>query len=116
MSSNPNALLERVANSPWYLYLLRCRDGSLYTGISTDVGRRLAEHNGEGGSRRGARALRGRRPAQLVFILPVADRIEASRLEYRIKRLSRTDKEALIRGQLADAGIDLKAQTTGDRS
>lgn len=109
MNSSPTALLEGVATSPWYLYLLRCRDGSLYTGISTDVGRRLAEHNGEGGSRRGARALRGRRPAHLVFVHPVADRVEASRLEYRIKRLSRADKEALIRGELAPGDIEKRA-------
>ena len=81
----------------WYLYLVRCGDGSLYTGISTDVERRLEMH----ASNRGARRLRGRGPLQLVFTHAVGDRSEASRVEYRVKRLSRDDKERLLRGELS---------------
>ena len=81
----------------WYLYLVRCRDGSLYTGISTDVQRRFAAHVKD----RGARRLRGRGPLQLVYTRAVGDRGLAARVEYRVKRLSRADKERLIRGDVA---------------
>ena len=80
------------------LYILRCADGSLYTGIALDVARRLEEHrNGT----RGAKYLRGRTPLELVFEQPAGDRAAAQRLEHRVKRLSRTEKEALIGGDLA---------------
>ncbi len=77
------------------LYILRCSDDSLYTGITTDVGDRIAEH--ENGAR-GAKYLRGRGPLKLEFTEEVGDRARAQRLEYRVKRLSRAAKEALIRG------------------
>lgn len=80
----------------WYLYLVRCKDGSLYTGISTDVERRVAAHTGN----RGARRLRGRGPFELVFSHALGDRSLASRVEYRVKRMSRADKERLIRGEI----------------
>ena len=80
----------------WYLYLVRCDDGSLYTGISTDVERRFTLH----ARNRGARRLRGRGPLELVFSRAVGDRSLASRVEYRVKRLSRSDKERLIAGEL----------------
>lgn len=79
----------------WHLYLVRCRDGSLYTGITTDVERRLADHD----RNRGARRLRGRGPLQLVFSRAVGDRGAALRLEYRVKRLSRAAKERLVSGE-----------------
>jgi len=81
----------------WYLYLIRCRDGSLYTGISTDVERRFAAHQ----ANRGARRLRGRGPLELVFTQPLGDRSLALRVEHRIKRWSRADKERLLRGEAA---------------
>ena len=80
------------------LYILRCADGTLYTGIALDVGRRLEEHRRGG---RGAKYLRGRTPVELVFEQPAGDRAEALRLEHRVKRLSRADKEALIGGDLS---------------
>lgn len=92
-----------VAN--WSVYLLRCADGSLYTGISTDVQRRLLEHSGEAGSGRGAKALRGKQPLTLVFQQEVTDKSSALQLEYRIKQLSRADKERLIAGGLDLAGL-----------
>jgi putative endonuclease len=73
--------------------MLRCGDGSLYTGIATDVSRRIAEH--EDGTR-GARYLRGRGPLVLVFQSEVGDRSLATRAEVRIKRLGRRAKEEFI--------------------
>lgn len=75
------------------MYVLRCGDGTLYTGIATDVARRMAEH--ERGSR-GSRYLRGRGPLQLVFQWEVEGRSLASRAEHRIKGLSRQEKERLL--------------------
>ncbi len=80
------------------LYIVRCADGALYTGIATDVERRLAEH--EAGSR-GARFLRGRAPFELVFDEAAGNRAQASRLEYRVKRLPRRQKLELIARRLS---------------
>jgi putative endonuclease len=77
------------------LYILRCADGSLYTGIAADVEKRLAEHQS---GPRGAKYLRGRQPLKLEFSQAIGDRALASRLEYRVKRLSRARKESLIAG------------------
>ena len=74
---------------------MRCGDGSLYTGISTDVQRRFAAHV----ANRGARRLRGRGPLELVFTQALGDRSLAQRVEYRVKRLTRRDKERLVRGE-----------------
>ena len=81
--------------------MLRCADGSLYTGITTDVGRRVAEHNGEG--RPGARYTRSRRPVQLVYAESAASRAEAARREAAIKRLDRARKLALCAAALPAA-------------
>lgn len=77
------------------LYILRCADGSLYTGIALDVGKRLQEH--ESGPR-GAKYLRGRGPLILEFQVPVGDRRAASQAEFLVKNLPRSDKERLISG------------------
>jgi len=90
-----------VSASEYSLYIVRCRDGTLYTGIAIDVDRRLRAHAGP----RGARYLRGRGPLRLVFSECVGDRAAASRAEHRIKRLSRQEKEALIEGRLALAEL-----------
>lgn len=79
-------------NSLWYLYLVRCANGNLYTGISTDVARRFAEH----ANNRGAKSLKGKGPLELVFSQAVGDHSTALRLEYRIKKFSKPEKEALI--------------------
>jgi len=81
------------SSAAWCVYMLRCADGTLYTGITTDVTRRIAEHNGEGGT--GARYTRSRRPVELVYIEAAADRAEASRREAAIKQLDRVRKLAL---------------------
>lgn len=83
-------------NATWFVYLLRCADNSLYTGITTDLNRRLNEHNGENGSNKGARYTRHRRPVSLVYNETLANRASASQREYAIKQLSRTAKEQLI--------------------
>ena len=76
------------------MYLLRCADNSLYTGITTDIDRRLATHkNGAGG----AKYLQGRGPFELVFAQSVGDRSAASRVEYRIKQLPKIEKERLLK-------------------
>ena len=79
---------------PWWLYILRCADGTLYTGITCDLERRLAAHN----SGRGARYTRGRRPVELVYQEPCPDHSAALRREMAVKRLSRAEKLSLMRG------------------
>ncbi len=78
------------------LYIVRCADDTLYTGIAADVTKRMSEH--ESGAR-GAKYLRGRGPLRLEFAEVVGNRALASSLEYRVKRLSRPRKEALIDGR-----------------
>ena len=78
------------------LYIVECGDGSLYTGITTDVERRLAEH---AGGRRGAKYLKSRLPLKLVFEYPVGSRSIALRLEARVKKLSRSLKLDLVAGR-----------------
>jgi len=82
-----------VAAAAWCVYMLRCADGSLYTGITTDIARRVAEHNGD--STLGARYTRSRRPVQLVYVEAAANRAEATRREAAIKLLDRARKLAL---------------------
>jgi len=76
----------------WFVYMIRCAGGQLYTGISTDVERRLAEH----AAGHGAKFLRGKGPLQLVFTRKVGCRSTALQAEAGIKKLSREQKEALI--------------------
>ncbi len=89
----------------WSVYLLRCSDGSLYTGIATDVSRRLTEH-AEGD--KGAKYLRGRGPLELVFDRKIGDRSLASRIEHRVKRFPKAYKEDL--GRLPGRIDDLMKQ------
>lgn len=86
---------EATPNDPgWVVYMVRCVDGSLYTGITTDIDRRVHEHNH---NTRSAAYTRARRPVELVYQEACADRSAASRREYAIRRLSVTAKRALIR-------------------
>lgn len=80
----------------WFVYILRCADGSFYTGITTDVARRLAEHNGN--DRLGARYTRSRRPVRLAHVEAVASRAEAAKREAAIRGLRRASKAALCEG------------------
>lgn len=77
---------------PWYVYMLRCGDGTLYTGITDDVERRLAAHR----AGKGAKYTRGRGPLKLVYREEVPGKSAALRREIQIKRLRRGEKEKLI--------------------
>lgn len=84
----------------WQVYILRCGDGSLYTGIARDAQKRFAQH--EAG--RGARYTRGRGPLALVYVEAAATHGEALRREAGIRRLGRAGKEALVKGQPGGSG------------
>ena len=77
----------------WWVYMVRCADRSLYTGICTQPARRFHEHNH---SPKGARYTRVRRPVVPVMLVPGGDRASASQLEARLKRLSRSNKDKLL--------------------
>jgi putative endonuclease len=83
------------ARGGWTVYILRCADGSLYTGVTRDIIRRLEEHNS---NRLAARYTRARRPVVLVYREASRSRSLACRREYRIKQLTRSDKLTLIAG------------------
>ena len=95
--------------SQWFIYMIRTAKGALYTGITTDVARRFAEH--QAGAPKGARSLRGKGPLELVCSAETTDRATASKLEWQIKQWPRRQKEALIRGEVVlpvnstDAGV-----------
>ena len=78
----------------YYLYILKCADGTLYTGITTDLKRRIVEHNG---GKLGARYTSARRPVKVVYSKKFKNRSTASREEARIKKLKRVDKLELIK-------------------
>jgi len=77
----------------YYLYILQCADETLYTGITTDLARRVAEHNEK---KLGAKYTAGRRPVRLVYAKKFKNRSSALREEARVKKLKREDKMALI--------------------
>lgn len=79
----------------WLVYLLLCADGSLYAGITTDMVRRLKQHNGE--LYGGARYTRARQPVSLVWTQKATNRAQAQQLEARVKKFSRADKWTLIK-------------------
>lgn len=92
-----------MTDSPtWHIYLIRCNDGSLYTGISTDVTRRLEQHR----NNQGAKRLRGQPSLELVYSHAIGDRSTAQRIEYQVKQLRRSQKEALIAGDIALPLVD----------
>ncbi len=98
-----------MPRAEYSLYIVRCNSGTLYTGIATDVAKRLEEHRS---GRRGAKYLRGRGPIELVFAEVAGDRARASQLEYRVKKLPRSEKLALIDGR-RDLAALLKNQVVG---
>ena len=77
----------------WKVYIVECSDGSFYTGITTDINRRILEHNY---SLKAAKYTRSRRPVRLVYEESASNRSEASKREYSIKRLKRKNKSSLI--------------------
>ncbi|ACT11652.1 GIY-YIG nuclease family protein [Pectobacterium aroidearum] len=88
-------MTEHIEHPQWYLYILRTITGALYTGITTDVSRRLNQHQ----TGKGAKALRGKGELTLVFHCLAGDRSNALKLEYRIKQLSKNQKERLVQDQ-----------------
>lgn len=86
-------MYNQTMSSSWYMYVVRCRDDSLYTGIATDPARRIHEHNH---TARGAKYTRRRRPVTLLATWSFESRSEASKAEYAFKRLSRPEKLARI--------------------
>jgi len=87
----------------YHVYIITCADGSLYTGITTDVERRLHEHNC---TTRGAKYTRSRRPVKLAASWSVADRSAALREEARIKRLTRKQKLELIFNRIEETRVE----------
>ncbi len=84
-----------------YVYILACDDGSLYTGYTTDVGRRVGEHN----AGNGARYTAGRRPVEVRYVEYHSSRSNAQSREYEIKSLTRNQKEQLLPDDSDSVGI-----------
>ncbi|MEK7290234.1 MAG: GIY-YIG nuclease family protein [Planctomycetota bacterium] len=82
----------------WFLYMIRCKLGKLYTGITTDVDRRFAEHAGH--DKKGAKSLRGKSPLTLVMKKKIGSKGKALRLEAKIKKLPKIKKELLVEGKI----------------
>ena len=84
----------------WWVYLIRCADHTLYSGVTVNLERRLRQHNGELAG--GARYTRARRPVELVWTRAATSRSEAQKFEAQTRRLSRRDKLRLIAGAIDD--------------
>ena len=98
------------AKPPWFLYLIRCNDNTLYTGITIDLERRFGEHQSQG--KKCAKYLQGKAPLELAFTSPAGGtKSEASRLEFYVKRLSKAKKERLAAGQVTLEQLGLLDQS-----
>jgi putative endonuclease len=84
----------------WFVYILRCADSTLYTGVTTDLDRRVKEHNGEGVKGKGAKYTKMRRPVKLAYSEPSENRSQASMREYLLRNLNKIEKEKLVAGKL----------------
>ena len=93
MTSKPEPAKNKSVQ--WYVYVLRCADNSLYTGVALDVNKRLDEHNGV--TKNGAKYTHARRPVELVYQEPADSRSEACKREYAIRNLKKPQKENLIK-------------------
>lgn len=91
MAANPD---RKPSRRTWHVYMVRTVDGHLYTGVATDVARRFGEH--VSGGPRCAKYLRAHPAHQLAFTRPVGTRSRALRVEYRIKQLTKANKEKLV--------------------
>lgn len=85
--------------------MIRCGDNSLYTGISNDVAKRFAVH--QSGSGAAAKYTRAKHPLKLVFQAEIGNKSEASRVEYRLKKLPKGTKESLVRGMTSLSNLRL---------
>lgn len=82
----------------WHVYMVRCEDDSLYAGVTTDIERRMREHN----AGKGARYTRSRRPVALVYTEKARSQSEALQREVQIKKMTKQKKENLVQGQRKD--------------
>lgn len=89
--------------NPWTVYFLRCNDNSLYTGITTDIKRRLYQHNN---TKLGAKYTRARRPVVLVYSETAVDKSTASKREYQLRTLTKKQKEKLVLAYPATSFIE----------
>jgi len=89
----PWGVVVNMTEKKWYLYMVRCKGGVLYTGITTDISRRFKEHQ----AGKGAKFLRGKAPLELVYQQTVGSHSDALKEELRIKKLSKTEKEGMIK-------------------
>ncbi|UFJ40523.1 GIY-YIG nuclease family protein [Brevibacillus humidisoli] len=96
--------IETPSHKSHFVYILRCGDGTLYTGYTTELLRRIAEHN----AGKGAKYTRGRTPVELVYVEEGESRSWGLRREESIKHLSRIDKENLIAGRQAHNGASCR--------
>lgn len=96
--SNPSEQSSTKQNAPWWVYLLRCSDNSLYAGVTTDIERRVKEHNN---SKLGAKYTRARRPVQLAYLEKADDKSSACKREYQIRHLTKRKKEQLVNQYLS---------------
>ena len=85
-----------ISAKHWFLYVVRCCDGTLYTGVTTDLNRRVNEHNT---SKRGAKYTKTRRPVNLIWSNKYNNRSEAQSAEYSFKKLSRKQKLDIIKNE-----------------
>jgi len=95
--SSVNTPSEKAKSSRWWVYLLRCSDGTFYIGMSTDVEKRLATHN----AGKGAKYTRGRLPVACVWREEVTSESAARKREYALKQLSRNEKLILVQAKNA---------------
>jgi len=86
-----------MQSKKYFTYILRCADKTLYTGITTDIERRMAEHNGLTKNKKGAKYTQARRPVKLVYKKSFTNRSEAMKEEARIKQLTHQEKEILLK-------------------
>ena len=84
----------RKGSDIWHIYMVRCSDGTLYTGITNDLNKRIEAHNS---GKEGARYTRSRRPVKLVYSEQVESKSAAAKLEYQLKKLPRLKKIRLIK-------------------
>jgi putative endonuclease len=94
---------QMVINDNWVVYMILCGDNTLYTGITNNLAKRIKQHNSD----LGAKYLRGRKPLTIVFTEDGHNRSSASRREYGIKRLSRNEKDELIKSKLNPQSCDM---------
>ena len=95
MAERDNKRVGRKARKPWFLYLIECEDGSIYTGIAVDVAARFAAHQ----SGRGARYTRAHPPRKLLTVDEFVSRSAASQAEYLIKQMTAREKREFARGR-----------------